>query len=131
MKYNIGNQFKFHLDWFNDENSGEERDEEGGEPLVGLVVAEHDAVRPEEKDGNANRRNAQGPSDKDAKPKYVKLFDLKNDFVRSKLSAPSSQYDLTLKQYWIFVLPSKMNRFYCIFVYLIKKMLKICPLESL
>ena len=54
------------LEWFNDEDSGEERDEERGQPLVGLVVAEHDPVRPEEKDGNANCGNAKGPSNKDA-----------------------------------------------------------------
>ena len=53
----------------NDENSSEEGDEKGGEPLVGLVVAEHDAVRPQEKDGHKDDRDAKGPADEDAKPR--------------------------------------------------------------
>ena len=58
-----------HLQRFNDENSSEEGDEKGGEPLVGLVVAEHDAVRPQEKDGHKDDRDAKGPADEDAKPR--------------------------------------------------------------
>ncbi len=57
-----------YLEWFNDKNSGEEGDEEGGEPLVGLVVSEHDPEGEEKEDGDQDRQDAKGPANKDAIP---------------------------------------------------------------
>ena len=71
---------QIYLERFNDKNSGEEGDEEWGEPLVGLVVAEHDAEGQEKEDRDQDGQEAKGPANKNAKPKDEKIIIWNNVF---------------------------------------------------
>jgi hypothetical protein len=57
-----------HLDWLQQDQPREEGDDERGQPLVGLVVAELDGVGPEEEERDGDAQDAEGPADEEAVP---------------------------------------------------------------
>lgn len=57
-----------YLEWFNDQDATKEGDKQGCEPLVGEVVAEHDAVGHQEEDGGEDGGQAENPAHDDAIP---------------------------------------------------------------
>ena len=62
------NWLRGYLDGLCEQYRGEERDHQWGEPLGRLLVAEGDAVRPEEENGGAHAGERQEPGEIHAPP---------------------------------------------------------------